>query len=934
MGSVENPYVHIYKEEVNTDQVRNTTVLRFISSLIREMTSLTNLVSEKSIELMGKDGSALMNSVEQRLNEVIEKGYFFIERWPDDFGNIELRDKMHEAVRSVERAGELNIYYEWRKEMIKVMKFYVIDSGDVMVERGRIFVEQTSSTSLRADTIRASRILLNAVARMVIIADVIDVRLLIFEIGKVRAAADCMNQAGSEQELKNAFQWYKGSVIYFDPSIKQRILETRDPAEQDDLKAAVAWLKFNSMILYTSTMAYIFHPEVDQVRLNRDYAYAQILSAIQAIVDVLRGASNKDVCLSHYGRVGDLVQQLDHFQARAYMEPNSYKDHLHHPELEGLLEKIVSGVAAIADSENTRDERKKRIVDECNNLRQALQDLLGEYERNCGHAEPSEDLDLAMVHLGRKVKDLRRHLRRAIVDHVSDAFLDTLTPLMMLIENAQRHDERGTTESGRMFQQHANKLLEAAELVCVMSSNEDGIRVIRYTASIIHKLAPQVVNAAYLLSVRDSQVARDNMDAFKNAWTEKVKLLTMAVDTVITVDDFLAVSEAHIIEDVKSGIQAVINGDGYLLDRSAGGIRGRSLRVCNVVDSEMDLVAASSYKDRIQMATKVLRDDVINQFSNRAERVVNKLENEAAEGNGGENRDYAADVDEFIEASELVHNAVKEIRNALLLNRNPEDVDSDNEYEEDAATNCPDSRNQAADIENEQKMMRQLPEEEKRKIQEQIDVFKITQSKFEREVAKWDETGNDIIVLAKHMCMIMMNMTDFTRGRGPLKTTMDVIKAAQEISDAGAKLNSLAKQIGDESVESETKKDLFAYLQRITLYCQQLNITSRVKADVQQVGNELVVSGLESAMSLIQTARNLLNAVVLTVKAAYIASTKYRRKNTAAPSLVEWKMAPPQKQPLVRVCNKPHGIVRRASEKRPMPPIKALAQFRAANTND
>ncbi len=48
----------------------------------------------------------------------------------------------------------------------------------------------------------------------------------------------------------------------------------------------------------------------------------------------------------------------------------------------------------------------------------------------------------------------------------------------------------------------------------------------------------------------------------------------------------------------------------------------------------------------------------------------------------------------------------------------------------------------------------------------------------------------------------------------------------------------------------------------------------QVKADVQQVGDELIVSGLESAMSLIQTARNLLNAVVLTVKSAYIASTK------------------------------------------------------------
>ncbi len=35
----------------------------------------------------------------------------------------------------------------------------------------------------------------------------------------------------------------------------------------------------------------------------------------------------------------------------------------------------------------------------------------------------------------------------------------------------------------------------------------------------------------------------------------QVRLLTMAVDAVITVDDFLAVSEAHIVEDVKSAIQ-------------------------------------------------------------------------------------------------------------------------------------------------------------------------------------------------------------------------------------------------------------------------------------------------------------------------------------------------------------------------------------------
>lgn len=39
---------------------------------------------------------------------------------------------------------------------------------------------------------------------------------------------------------------------------------------------------------------------------------------------------------------------------------------------------------------------------------------------------------------------------------------------------------------------------------------------------------------------------------------------------------------------------------------------------------------------------------------------------------------------------------------------------------------------------------------------------------------------------------------------------------------------------------------------------------------------------LDSATSLIQAAKNLMNAVVLTVKASYVASTKYPRQGTVS----------------------------------------------------
>lgn len=73
---------------------------------------------------------------------------------------------------------------------------------------------------------------------------------------------------------------------------------------------------------------------------------------------------------------------------------------------------------------------------------------------------------------------------------------------------------------------------------------------------------------------------------------------------------------------------------------------------------------------------------------------------------------------------------------------------------------------------------------------------------------------------------------------------MDVINAAKKISEAGTKLDKLTSQIADQCPESSTKNDLKAYLQRIALYCHQLNITSKVKADVQNISGELIVSGV------------------------------------------------------------------------------------------
>jgi catenin alpha len=50
-----------------------------------------------------------------------------------------------------------------------------------------------------------------------------------------------------------------------------------------------------------------------------------------------------------------------------------------------------------------------------------------------------------------------------------------------------------------IFTEHANKLVEVANLTCSMSNNDDGVKMVRYAASQIENLCPQVTLLIVLL---------------------------------------------------------------------------------------------------------------------------------------------------------------------------------------------------------------------------------------------------------------------------------------------------------------------------------------------------------------------------------------------------------------------------------------------------
>ncbi|NXM46652.1 CTNA1 protein, partial [Gymnorhina tibicen] len=887
-----------FKWDPKSLEIRTLAVERLLEPLVTQVTTLVNTSNKgPSNKKRGRSKKAhvLAASVEQATENFLEKGDKIAKE--SQF----LKEELVAAVEDV------------RKQ------------GDLMKSASGEFADDPCSSVKRGNMVRAARALLSAVTRLLILADMADVYKLLVQLKVVSAGLRRARHAGGTRPAGNR----RGIVVR--PHLQscpspgarhRRDLELLEPGQrrhQDEQRDGAALLGGKA------GRAGIVQPGEEKL-------WGDLSVALQG----LRGAAGNMERDDFHGMEGqDTGNGFKLTEGTGAL--NSFQKHLLDVERSGGFIQVsdLSTNIYTADKSETWSGRGTAACSAVPSTEGVWSDP--EYPftslpalSQAGRKERSDALNSAIDKMTKKTRDLRRQLRKAVMDHVSDSFLETNVPLLVLIEAAKNGNEKEVKEYAQVFREHANKLIEVANLACSISNNEEGVKLVRMSASQLEALCPQVINAALALAAKpQSKLAQENMDLFKEQWERQVRVLTDAVDDITSIDDFLAVSENHILEDVNKCVIALQEKDVDGLDRTAGAIRGRAARVIHVVTSEMDNYEPGVYTEKVLEATKLLSNTVMPRFTEQVEAAVEALSSDPAQ---------PMDENEFIDASRLVYDGIRDIRKAVLMIRTPEELDDSDFETEDfdvrSRTSIQTEDDQLIAGQSARAIMAQLPQEQKAKIAEQVASFQEEKSKLDAEVSKWDDSGNDIIVLAKQMCMIMMEMTDFTRGKGPLKNTSDVISAAKKIAEAGSRMDKLGRTIADHCPDSACKQDLLAYLQRIALYCHQLNICSKVKAEVQNLGGELVVSGVDSAMSLIQAAKNLMNAVVQTVKASYVASTKYQKSQGMASlnlPAVSWKMKAPEKKPLVKreKQDETQTKIKRASQKKHVNPVQALSEFKA-----
>lgn len=259
MGTLDFGQVALKWDPKNLE-IRTMSVEKTLEPLVLQVTTLVNTKGpSKKKKGKSKRASALVAAVEKATDIFIERGEQIAYENPD------ITQEMLSAVDEVRK------------------------TGSAMSIAAREFSEDPCSSLKRGNMVRAARNLLSAVTRLLILADMVDVHLLLKSLHVVEDDLDKLRNASSQDELMNNMRQFGRNANELIKQAAKRQQELKDPQLRDDLAAARAVLKKHSTMLLTASKVYVRHPELDLAKVNRDHILKQVCEAVNTISDVAQG---------------------------------------------------------------------------------------------------------------------------------------------------------------------------------------------------------------------------------------------------------------------------------------------------------------------------------------------------------------------------------------------------------------------------------------------------------------------------------------------------------------------------------------------------------------------------------------------------------------------------------------------------------------------
>nr|CAI5843482.1 unnamed protein product [Callosobruchus analis] len=331
----------------------------------------------------------------------------------------------------------------------------------------------------RTTLVRASRCLLSAITRVLLLADIVVVKQLLLAKDKVSHSLDRLESVNNFTEFVKAFSQFGGEMVELAHLTGDRQNDLKDERRRAQMAAARQVLERSTMMLLTSSKTCLRHPDCPSARENHPSCQETLPAALEAVLE----------------RTQDFT-----------------------------------------DSAYTSHEHREAILESSERLKSEMDHLLGLYANIEGFENVSTcpELDSAVQTCINSARDLSRHLANAAIQQAQE--LSTATKQGLELVGAIR--QQAVMSDVERLHHTSNAFHDSIDHVCKLLRHvavSETLQVsAKFTEINLRVYGPQVVTAAKALAAHpSSKIARENLEVFADMHQWLVQDVTNVVRDVL-----------------------------------------------------------------------------------------------------------------------------------------------------------------------------------------------------------------------------------------------------------------------------------------------------------------------------------------------------------------------------------------------------------------
>uniref|UniRef100_A0A3P8TAX3 Alpha-catulin n=1 Tax=Amphiprion percula TaxID=161767 RepID=A0A3P8TAX3_AMPPE len=482
--------------EIKTRSVEQT--------LIPLVSQITTLINHKDKPKKSERTLAAIHRVGQAVSVAV--GRFVAVGEAIATENQELKDEMGQACFEARRAGDA------------IAQLTDVGSAVPSQSDGRVTV-----FSDRTGMVKAARLLLSSVTKVLVLADRIVIKQIITSRNKVLVTLDHLERVSTFQEFVQIFSQFGNEMVEFAHLTGDRQNDLKDEKKKARMAAARAVLEKCTMMLLTASKTCLRHPDCESARINKDAVFHRMRCALEQVIEIVTEArscgENKILTASIYNGIKDFKSSVECLRENPYsLSPQS---------VAGQLEALVERTEDFTDSAYTSHEQRQAILGLCQLARQDTQQLVHAWvEAQSVHAkEPTEDMEVSILKTCQNVNDLRRELHKVAVGRASDLLKvhGEQLPLRALKAAGAEGNLEAVAEYSRTLTEQKEQLVETCRLLCHVSGTEPLEITCIHAEETFHVIGPQIISAAQTLALHpSSKIAKENLEVFCEAWESQL----------------------------------------------------------------------------------------------------------------------------------------------------------------------------------------------------------------------------------------------------------------------------------------------------------------------------------------------------------------------------------------------------------------------------